>query len=50
MFEVVCKSSKKVYKVYNVLRKLGSLWFLIYEDDNWEYCKSTRFEPYNEVY
>lgn len=50
MFEVVSKNSGEVYKVYDVIRLDGIVWFLIYVHGEWEYYRASSFEPYKEVY
>lgn len=42
--------SKEKHKVYDVENCERGIYFLIYNEDGWEYVKSERCRPHKEVY
>lgn len=50
LFKVKHKGTGKIYTVYQVVReerRVNSMYFLVYQDNEWVYVHASYFEPYN---
>lgn len=50
LFKVKHKGTGKIYTVYQVVReerRVNSMYFLVYRDNEWVYVHASYFEPYD---